>query len=193
MHLAEIPFGESIEREGEGGNHICLHKSYLIALNCVSFTGADEYSMKGWRARSGETFCSQRARPAASKGGFCRHDKTSPAAAAAPRCFILCEGGLCVACSSFMKEVKGRYLGALLVILAPHQGPIILWKRRKHIRRRRWRNPVRTFIRWSRPSSPLTALPSPAGGHVSKTSAGTSLWSGSAERRDLRGAFGSLR
>lgn len=39
-----------------------------------------------------------------------------------------------VACISFMKEVKPHYLGALLVILAPHQGSIILWKRRKGIR-----------------------------------------------------------
>lgn len=30
-----------------------------------------------------------------------------------------------------MKDGKPHYLGALLVILAPHQGSIILWKRRK--------------------------------------------------------------
>lgn len=41
-----------------------------------------------------------------------------------------------VACISFKKkEVKPHYLGALLVILAPHQGSIILWKtREKNIR-----------------------------------------------------------
>lgn len=38
-----------------------------------------------------------------------------------------------VACISLMEEMKLCYLGALLVILAPHQGSIILLKRRKNI------------------------------------------------------------
>lgn len=38
-----------------------------------------------------------------------------------------------VACVSLMEEMKLCYLGALLVILAPHQGSIILLKRRKNI------------------------------------------------------------
>lgn len=37
-----------------------------------------------------------------------------------------------MACVSFSKQVKPHYLGALLVILAPHQGSIILKERKKN-------------------------------------------------------------
>lgn len=56
-----------------------------------------------------------------------------------------------VACTSLVKEMKPHYLGALLVILAPNQGSIILWKRRRRRKKEKTpsvtRHPVEnTFI-----------------------------------------------